>query len=86
MEPVLAFLRGARNWDIAEKITGDRAELQIVITDHATDNMVGWSFPLLMKKEQDKWRIDMEKEMTATRDSLKDAKRDYLNRRLKETP
>ena len=85
--PILAFLRGALSWDIiAEIITEDTAAFNIMITDHVTDNMVGFALPCLMRREQDKWRIDMEKEMTIMRDSFKSrSKNSYLNKKLKES-
>jgi hypothetical protein len=83
--PILAFLRGARSWDVLkETIEGDTASLEIVISDHVTDNMKGGRMLCSMQKEDGGWKIDMEKEMRALEKSLrKNNSGGYLERKLK---
>jgi hypothetical protein len=83
--PILAFLRGARSWDVVrEAIDGDNASLEIVISDHVTDNMKGGRILCSMKKEDGGWKIDMEKNMRALEKSLrKNDSGGYLERKLR---
>ncbi|MDR3237263.1 MAG: hypothetical protein LBT84_02035 [Spirochaetia bacterium] len=82
-EPVLAFLQGAMSWDIvSEKITGEIAELDVVISDHIVDNRIGFRILCRMVKENNNWRLDMEKEIAGMKGSGGEAH--YLDNKLKK--
>ena len=50
--PVLSFLSGARGWDVVrEELRGDRASVELVISDHVDDNRIGSRMICSMKRE-----------------------------------
>ncbi|MDY6935287.1 MAG: hypothetical protein SVZ03_13820 [Spirochaetota bacterium] len=57
------FVSGAIWEVIEEKIDGDMAEIKIKYTDHPEENMKGLEITYNMKKENGRWKIDMEKEL-----------------------
>jgi hypothetical protein len=81
------FMDGA-DWDvIAEKINGNDADVIIKYTDHSIENMRGLELGFKLKKEDGKWKLDMEKDLRKSMEMIKNSgqtgkawKTDYLNK------
>lgn len=57
------FMKGAE-WDVlSDKISGDRAEIQIRFTSHPVENLLGFVVTMKMKREDGLWKRDMEDEL-----------------------
>ena len=83
------FAEGAKWEVIEEKIDGDIATVKIKYTEHPVENMKGFEFPFRMKKEEGKWKIDMEKEMQQALAMIKAMQRipgvmDQMKKRMKK--
>jgi hypothetical protein len=81
------FVEGAR-WDVvAEKVNGNDADLVIKYTEHPVQNMIGLELSFKLKKEDDKWKLDLEKDVLKSLEMIKNSgqtnkagKTDYLNK------
>ncbi|TAL34866.1 MAG: hypothetical protein EPN93_11445 [Spirochaetes bacterium] len=69
------FAKGAR-WELLdESIQGDSAKVRIKYTKHPVENNKGLEVSFNMKKEDDGWKIDMEKEIRETISLIKKMKK-----------
>lgn len=57
------FMKDAKWTVVDEKIIGDTAEVKVKYTEHPVENMKGFEYAFRMKKEDGRWKIDMEQEM-----------------------
>lgn len=65
------FARGAK-WEVVqEKVEGDTAEVKIKYVEHPVENLKGEEMTFKLRKEEGRWKIDMEKEMRASITLLK---------------
>lgn len=83
MFPMMGFLFGAEEWKIVKQNEASK-DFYIVITKHASDNMVGFGINCKMKQEAEGWRIDMEepfKDMFMS-EALRVKAGDYLKLKL----
>jgi hypothetical protein len=60
------FAKGAR-WEVVqEKVEGDAAEVKIKYVEHPVENLKGEEMTFRLRKEEGRWKIDMEKELRAS--------------------